>query len=265
MSLDELYELSVHDLELLVRAVETGRVSAPVTELGLRAEGLHAFMPHVQDLAVFPDGPSLLAAVRLLSMTARRDAGRPRSQVVWSGPEPIEGRARLTAIVLEQLFASARREVFIAGYSFDQGEAVLEPLHAVMVERGVSAEIVLDCSREKVWQPIAPELLLAKVVERFTKRVWTFGDPTPVLHHDPRTLVREPSHHGGEMYAPVSMHAKCVIVDGQRVLVGSANFSARAQVRNIEVGALLDDAEFAEALLFQWRAAMGHGYVVRVG
>jgi hypothetical protein len=30
------------------------------------------------------------------------------------------------------------------------------------------------------------------------------------------------------------------------------------------VGALLDDPEFAEPLLFQWRAAISHGYVVRV-
>lgn len=262
--LHALLDVPVHELELLARAIEAGRVTAPVTELGLRAEGLHPFIAHVEALAVFPDGASLRAALEFACAAVRREAQRPAPQVVWSGPEPVEGRARLTGIVLEQLFASARREVLIAGYSFDHGEAVLAPLHAVMRDRRVSVEIILDCSRERIWQPIAPDQLLAKVVDRFSKRVWTFGDPRPVLYHDPRTLVREASYKDREMHAPVSMHAKCVIVDRQRTLVGSANFSERAQARNLEVGVLLDDAEFAETLLFQWRAAMGHGYVLRV-
>jgi phosphatidylserine/phosphatidylglycerophosphate/cardiolipin synthase-like enzyme len=258
-----LLDVPVHELEVLARAVAAGRLRAPVTELGLRTEGLHALLPHLGQLERFPDHRSLVIAVELVHEAACRHARRPRPQVVWSGPEPTEGRARLTGVVLPQLFERARMEVFIAGYAFEAGEAVLQPLYTAMVEHGVSTEIVLDCSREKVYGSMLPDTLLDKVVERFFSSVWTFGEPRPTLYYDPRTLVREPSRFDGELFPPVSMHAKCVIVDRRHVLVGSANFTRRAQARNIEVGALLEDEGFAEGLLFQWRAAMGHGFVVR--
>lgn len=257
-----LLDLPVHELERLERAVEAGRLRAPVDELGLRAAGLGACLPHLEALAAFPDHASLAAAVTLLAAAARRHAARPRPQMVWSGPEPPGGRARLTGVVLEQLFEQAEREVFIAGYAFDRGRAVLESLHGAMAARGLKVEIVLDCSREKVFEPTEPAELLARVVDSFFAEVWTFGDPEPALFHDPRTLERRPSGAGRELFPPVSMHAKCVVVDRRRALVGSANFTERARSRNIEVGALLEDEAFAEALLFQWRAVMAQGFVV---
>jgi phosphatidylserine/phosphatidylglycerophosphate/cardiolipin synthase-like enzyme len=48
------------------------------------------------------------------------------------------------------------------------------------------------------------------------------------------------------------MHAKCVVVDGKRAFVSSANFTDRGQERNIEVGALIDDPRFAMQLAQQW-------------
>ncbi len=63
-------------------------------------------------------------------------------------------------------------------------------------------------------------------------------------------------HHGSTGFPRHSMHAKCVVVDRRRVLVGSANFTRRAQTRNIEVGVLLTDEDFAQGLLHQWQAAI---------
>jgi phosphatidylserine/phosphatidylglycerophosphate/cardiolipin synthase-like enzyme len=48
--------------------------------------------------------------------------------------------------------------------------------------------------------------------------------------------------------------------------VGSANFTDRAQTRNVEVGALLSDTSFAQALLGQFRGAVAAGvFVHRLG
>jgi len=77
----------------------------------------------------------------------------------------------------------------------------------------------------------------------------TFGDPQPTLFHDPRTLERRASRYDGPLFPPVYMHAKCVVVDRRRVLVGSANFARRAQALNIEVG---------------WRRAIASGFVVKM-
>jgi phosphatidylserine/phosphatidylglycerophosphate/cardiolipin synthase-like enzyme len=38
------------------------------------------------------------------------------------------------------------------------------------------------------------------------------------------------------------MHAKCVVVDGHRVFVSSANFTEAAQERNVEIGILFESA-----------------------
>lgn len=60
------------------------------------------------------------------------------------------------------------------------------------------------------------------------------------------------------------MHAKCVVVDREHALIGSANFTERAQASNIEVGVALRDPAFAEAVLHQWGAVRSAGFVREV-
>ena len=59
------------------------------------------------------------------------------------------------------------------------------------------------------------------------------------------------------------MHAKCVVVDETRALVGSANFTDRGQQRNVEVGVLVDDPIFARKLQQQWNGLAASGLLVR--
>ena len=56
-----------------------------------------------------------------------------------------------------------------------------------------------------------------------------------------------------------SLHAKCIVVDERRSLITSANFTDRGQTRNMEVGVLLDDADFARGLAAQWFSALAAG------
>ncbi len=55
------------------------------------------------------------------------------------------------------------------------------------------------------------------------------------------------------------MHAKCVIIDDREVLITSANFTDRAQHDNIELGALIRDAEFAARVSGQWHTLVTRG------
>ena len=50
------------------------------------------------------------------------------------------------------------------------------------------------------------------------------------------------------------LHAKCVVVVARWSLVTSANFTDRAQTRNIELGVLIEDQAFARTVVTQWRA-----------
>jgi hypothetical protein len=61
--------------------------------------------------------------------------------------------------------------VFIAGYSFTVGKLVLAPLHTAMVERGVRARIVLDCSQVDVEGDSEP-VVLKQTVDGFWERNW---------------------------------------------------------------------------------------------
>jgi phosphatidylserine/phosphatidylglycerophosphate/cardiolipin synthase-like enzyme len=61
-----------------------------------------------------------------------------------------------------------------------------------------------------------------------------------------------------------SLHAKCLVVDRRRALVGSANFTDRGQSRNVEVGAIVEDAAFAGELARQWLGLVDGGLLVRL-
>jgi phosphatidylserine/phosphatidylglycerophosphate/cardiolipin synthase-like enzyme len=63
----------------------------------------------------------------------------------------------------------------------------------------------------------------------------------------------------------VSLHAKCVVVDERWSLVTSANFTNRAQTRNIELGVLIDDEPFAQKITGQWRALVRASHVIAGG
>ena len=62
---------------------------------------------------------------------------------------------------------------------------------------------------------------------------------------------------------PGSLHAKCIVVDGEHVFVSSANFTEAAQERNIEVGLLVQSRAVADRVCRFFDALLDIGYFVR--
>jgi phosphatidylserine/phosphatidylglycerophosphate/cardiolipin synthase-like enzyme len=60
------------------------------------------------------------------------------------------------------------------------------------------------------------------------------------------------------------LHAKCLIVDDERALVTSANFTEAAMDRNIEAGVMVEDAGFASRLRAQFDALERSEYIKSV-
>jgi len=54
-----------------------------------------------------------------------------------------------------------------------------------------------------------------------------------------------------------------VVVDDERALITSANFTDRGQERNIEAGVLIEDHVFASELAGHWRQLVNAGLVTR--
>jgi phosphatidylserine/phosphatidylglycerophosphate/cardiolipin synthase-like enzyme len=177
----------------------------------------------------------------------------PRLDLVWTGPETRASVARSTGLVVQRLFESARRSVIVGGYSFDTPE-ILEPLYWAMKERGVNAMLFLDIDGTAATIAGA-DAFATSAIDRFLRDVWTFGTPKPELYYDPRTASPGPPW--------ASLHAKCIVVDDERSLITSANFTDRGQTRNIEAGVLIEDAAFAAELAGQWRQLVSEGLVRR--
>lgn len=238
-------------LEQLTQAIARERVECPLEELDLLDAGFGAMSRPIADVL---GGLDRVAVMRVLAVVVAERTHRPppRMELVWSGPDARGSTVRDTRLVLASLLESARESVIVAGYAFDRPE-ILAPLHAAML-RGVSATVFLDIEGHASSPKVADEFA-TRAIDRFLHEVWSFGPPRPEIYWDPRTAVPGPPW--------VSLHAKCVVVDGARAFVTSANFTERGQTRNIEVGALIEDRAFASELAAQWRLLIADGLVRR--
>ncbi|HEY0467264.1 MAG TPA: DISARM system phospholipase D-like protein DrmC, partial [Polyangiaceae bacterium] len=233
-------DIPTSTLSGLLSAIETRHLGTPVTR-----EALAAYCAKNQIALVYAvlgghSKPACLTIGRSVLEERARNT-RPRPELVWTGPEGIQAHARDTAVVLRELFESARHRVVLAGYSFTNAESVLRPLQQVMVAHGVEAHFFVNVP-QPAYTPADEDAYGQEQLAAFLKGNWPFASPPPALYCDRRALR---SGRGTEY---CSLHAKCVAVDSRRAFVSSANFTLRAHDRNIETGVLLDDPHFAQQL-----------------
>jgi phosphatidylserine/phosphatidylglycerophosphate/cardiolipin synthase-like enzyme len=247
-----LTRVSLPMLEHLLSALERGRLECPFSEADLVDSGFYGIAADVVGALGKVDRPSAIALLQLV-IAERIHRPPPRLDLVWTGPETRASVARSTGLVVQRLFESARHSVIVGGYSFDTPE-ILEPLYRAMKERGVNATLFLDIDGTAATAAGADAFATA-AIDRFLRDVWTFGAPKPEVYYDPRTASPGPPW--------ASLHAKCIVVDDERSLITSANFTDRGQTRNIEAGVLIEDAAFAGELAGQWRQLVGEGLVRR--
>jgi len=229
----------------LCRAIDRNLVTAALAEETLAAAGLAHLGPRLGPLAGLL--PPLARAMSIAVLRERARRRGPELQLVWTGPEGVSANARDTATVVRELFCRAQRSVLVAGYAFDHGADILEPLHAAMELRGVEVSMFLHVPRCPVGIGTADHL--RRWESQFLRENWRFPR-RPALYYDPRSVGSD---------SVVSLHAKCVVVDEAISLVTSANFTDRGQDRNIELGVQVHDAAFAHRLVEHWRSALAAG------
>jgi len=74
------------------------------------------------------------------------------------------------------------------------------------------------------------------------------------VYYDPRSLELDHSNRA-------SLHAKCIVVDGETAFVSSANFTEAAQLKNIEVGVIIRSPHFARHLSQHFDALAAEGFL----
>lgn len=237
-----VWELSTARLEDLRRALERAG-DTPVTETNLQYAGFAG--PAVSMLVGMP---ARHAATLVAAVIAERELDpRPRLEFVWSGPEPARAHARDTSQVVRELFESAERRVIIAGFAFWDAKSIFETLHrrASTVPLAIQFFIHIDASGASYQMSAAA----------FYKHTWPWADVPVEVYYDAR--VDGDGEHG-------AMHAKCVVIDDAATFITSANFTAAAQQRNVELGVLIRDAEFSARVSGQWASLVNRGLFQRL-
>lgn len=236
-------------LERLRDALAKGRIALPISRAGLIGIGVREQLDAIE--ATFGE-LSLPACLTVLDAVLAERANRKHAPtLVWTGPEASSAMARDTAIVLRELFEDARESVILAGYAFRDTQKVLGPLYETMRARpSLDVRFFVDVPRKE--SPEDTQAYVLQYLGDFMATHWPFGEPKPRIYYDKRVLDRS-------LYC--SLHAKCVVVDGARAFISSANFTERGQERNIEVGVVIRDPVFATQLAEQWMGLVEAGLV----
>lgn len=248
---DGLTSLTLPELLQLLRAIQSGALPVPPSATALQAAGLASALEPLRALG--PLDATALATVLQVAIAERAGRPIPTVDLVWTGPEPRVSRTRDTAVVVRELFAAARRSVLVAGFAFDHGADILAPLHAVMRDHGVVADLFVDLGA--IATSLGPGARADQVAQAFLARHWPFGPPVPAVYFDPRTA--DPA-------SRVSLHAKAIVVDERTTLVTSANFTQRGQTRNVELGAVIEDPAFARDVRAHWLGLANEGLLQRL-
>jgi PLD-like domain len=242
-----LLDLPSYLRQRLVRALETGVLAPPYSELAVRgalggdiaAAALCAELQALDHRGI--GGPSIAFALGLAA-DARASIDRP--DLVWSG-ESVPGlHARKTRQVFDELVLSAQKSLWICSYAYYNGPKAFEKLATcVDAKPELHVTLLLNIRRDRGDTTPAAEL-----AAKFADRLWTKGWPgtrRPDVYYDPRSLKGD----GGTAV----LHAKAVVVDDAVAFVTSANLTEKAFDENIEVGMLSRNRTLATSLSQHFR------------
>ena len=244
--IDTLLEIPSHLRGRLASALESGLLAPPWTAMAIRAAvggGCEEPILHVlrewERLGVSPvAGAAWLKSLRLAT------AGVSVPDFVWTGPEVAGLHARDTRRVYEELLGTAERSVWAATYAFFDGSQAFRTLAMRMgaVPR-LDVTLLLNIDRRR-GDTTAADGLVRRFADAFWGREWP-GTVRPKVYYDPRSL---------EMDGPgAALHAKAVVADEESVFITSANLTAAAWDRNIELGLLVRDRALAMTTIMHFR------------
>lgn len=245
---ESLLQLSTTELKLLAGAFRTGRISLPC---GPSSLARYVSEPIVDQVAAAFDemaslGYSAAGMAYVLDLLSDARSRVPRFddviQLVMSGPQLAGSERRDTSVVVGDLFRNARESVLIVGYAIYQGKRLFDELAKRMDESPeLDVRMFLDISR-KPGDTSTSDEIVRRFVHRFRYEEWPNNSRAPQVFYDPRALSLDRTERA-------SMHAKCVVVDGRRVFVSSANFTEAAQERNVEIGVLFESVAAASRII----------------
>lgn len=193
--------------------------------------------PHYQDAVrdlreAWARQPEVNAAALALALecAAEREqvAKRRRVSIVWTGPATETVPVRRTDQALIELVNAAKRRLIVVSFAVYKVPAIAAALVSA-ASRGVSVAVVLESEAESGGK--VDYEMTAALGSEVAKHAEIYTWPAEIR---PKTAKG----------TRASLHAKCAVADGDRLLVSSANLTEFALTVNIELGLLVegDDA-----------------------
>ena len=259
---DPLLSLAPAELNALAASIRSGRVALPCSAQSLQrfvgaADG-DSISRRLEALASL--GMSHEAMSVCLELVAQAVTARPQLEdlvdLVTTGPEAGGVANRSTAVVVTDLFRSARQSVLVAGYAIYQGQKIFQALAERMEEHpDLKVRMFLDVPHTR-----GDTTSIADQVAKFTHTFRASHWPNRALMPHVYCCAQIMESQAGK---PGSLHAKCIVVDNEYVFVSSANFTEAAQNRNIEVGLLVRSEVLSERLIRFFEALLDTHYFQR--
>ena len=239
-----LERLSAGQVEALARAVATlatpdSSLAGTVTGAGPGAYSAISALSGSWSSTAGLTGSGIALALRT-GLRAREAAEATRSQPVWTGPATF-GAQRLTAGVLHELISGARRRILLLSFAAHTVPSVAADLE-VAVRAGCSVDVVFETGADS-----------SGAYRGDDRR--PFGDVSGIQ----RWCWPADQRSRGSL-----LHAKALLIDGERALIGSANLTERALSANLEVGVLIRDPAVAAAFEAHVCSLMKAGVLTRV-
>jgi phosphatidylserine/phosphatidylglycerophosphate/cardiolipin synthase-like enzyme len=258
-------KLSRPTLNGIADALDAGRLSLPISPVAICSYVVDGSLPKVMTELnqLYEEGMAIGHIAYMLRLLAAERAQSQMQQdhisLVWSGPEVPGTESRDTGIVIRELFNSAKSSVLISSFAIDQGTKGYElfgPLSKRMDSNpNLQVRMFLNIKR-KYRDTTPPSVLIRQFSETFRHDVWP-GERLPEVFHDPRAIMMTADSNA-------CLHAKCVVVDEERLLITSANFTEAAHERNIEAGILMTDRVIARAVRSQFEMLVACKTLMRV-
>ena len=245
---DPLLSLADADLAEIGKALHSHRLEPPYSSAGLQrvvtepaATRASTALQSLADQGFSP--PQLATVIDLILKSRNRNrVAEDLIDLVTTGPEVPGITNRDTSVVVRELFVHAKQSVLVAGYAVYQGQKVFQALADRMeAVPELKVRMFFDIGRPPGDTSAASEII-RRYAERFRTKQWPQSQKLPEVFFDPRSLEPDPR-------GKACLHAKCIVVDRQKVFVSSANFTEAAHERNLEVGLLIDSSLLAERLM----------------
>ncbi len=205
---------------------------------GLRAGTGRSALPGVVATSQYRDAVSALVAawptegdvtaealaLALECATERqREAAGQTLSIVWTGPSTDAVPVRRTDQALLELIRGARRRLIVVSFAVYKVPELAEALVAAS-HRGVSLAVILESPVESGGK-VSFDMATALGIE---------GASDAAFYTWP--LDQRPVTSAGSR---ASLHAKCAVADGRKLLVSSANLTEFALELNVELGVLV--------------------------